>query len=201
MTVDKREVQTKLQHIKEQLLKQYHPPIDRDELVQFINEITDEGPRTMIDLNRVALRTYFHPSTKGRTSIKKVLPAVMGSSEYLKNKYSAPIYGSEISSLNFPEGFVWYEAVNGLVKDPYMRLRMLAKDMLGDEDGEDVFDAEGVEIAEGGAAAMAYARLQFEDLEPIERQHIKEALLRYCELDTFAMAMIVEAWREWAVLR
>ena len=72
--------------------------------------------------------------------------------------------------------------------------------MLG-EDGGDVFDAEDVEIAECGAAAMAYARLQFEDLEPIERQHIEEALLRYCELDTFAMVMIVEAWREWAVSR
>lgn len=192
---------TILVHIKEQLLKQDHPPIDRDELVQFINEITDEGPRTMIDLNRVALRAYFHPSTKGRTSIKKVLPAVMGSSEYLKNKYSAPIYGSEISSLNFPEGFVWYEEIDGLVKDPYMRLRTLAKDMLGDKDGEDVFDAEGVEIAEGGAAAMAYARLQFEDLDHLKRVQIEKALLRYCELDTFAMVMIVEAWREWAVSR
>ena len=40
-----------------------------------------------------------------------------------------------------------------------------------------------------------------EDLEPIERQHIEEALLRYCELDTFAMVMIVEAWREWVVSR
>ncbi|MFZ9811197.1 MAG: DUF2779 domain-containing protein [Burkholderiaceae bacterium] len=191
---------TILVHIKEQLLKQNHPPFDRDELVEFINEITDEGPRTMIDLNQVALRTYFHPSTKGRTSIKKVLPVVMGSSEYLKRKYSSPIYGSEISSLNFPRGFVWYEEVNGLVLDPYLRLKTLAKDMLG-EDGEDVFDAEDVEIAEGGAAAMAYARLQFEDLHPLERQQIEEALLRYCELDTFAMVMIVEAWREWTVFR
>ena len=54
-----------------------------------------------------------------------------------------------------------------------------------------------LEIAQGGAATTAYARLQFEDLAPAERQNIEAALLRYCELDTLAMVMICEAWREW----
>ena len=45
---------------------------------------------------------------------------------------------------------------------------------------------------------MAFARLQFEDLSTEQRKQIEQALLRYCELDTFAMVMIVEAWREWA---
>jgi hypothetical protein len=31
----------------------------------------------------------------------------------------------------------------------------------------------------------------------LERQEIRRALLRYCELDTLAMVMIYEAWREW----
>jgi hypothetical protein len=30
-----------------------------------------------------------------------------------------------------------------------------------------------------------------------ERSEIEAALLKYCELDTFAMVMIYEAWREW----
>ncbi|NBT36287.1 MAG: hypothetical protein EBT03_12275 [Betaproteobacteria bacterium] len=47
------------------------------------------------------------------------------------------------------------------------------------------------------AAAMAYARLQFQDLTPEQRVQIERALLRYCELDTFAMVMILEAWLEW----
>jgi hypothetical protein len=46
---------------------------------------------------------------------------------------------------------------------------------------------------------MAYARLQFEDLSVEERARIEEALFRYCELDTFAMVMILEAWRNWAM--
>jgi hypothetical protein len=44
---------------------------------------------------------------------------------------------------------------------------------------------------------MAYARLQFEDLSAAQRTQIEQALLRYCELDTFAMVMILEAWLEW----
>ena len=56
---------------------------------------------------------------------------------------------------------------------------------------------ENLLIAEGGAAAMAYARLQFEDLNTKERSNIKGALLRYCELDTLAMVMILRAWMEW----
>jgi hypothetical protein len=41
---------------------------------------------------------------------------------------------------------------------------------------------------------MAYARLQFEDLGDEARLRIKDSLLRYCELDTLAMVMVVQAW-------
>ena len=71
--------------------------------------------------------------------------------------------------------------------------------MLGEE-GAEIFDTEddGFEIAEGGAAAAAFARLQFECLSDQQRSNIKNALLRYCELDTLAMVMIVEAWKDWS---
>jgi hypothetical protein len=54
------------------------------------------------------------------------------------------------------------------------------------------------DISQGDAAAMAFARLQFEDMSKTQRSRTKAALLRYCELDTLAMVMITEAWREWA---
>ena len=41
----------------------------------------------------------------------------------------------------------------------------------------------------------AYARLQFEDLSDTRRASIESALLRYCELDTLAMVMAIQAWR------
>ena len=105
----------------------------------------------------------------------------------------------DIPSLNFRQGFAWVQrdASTGELRDPYDRLKTLATEMLGDA-ANNLLDApEDVEIAEGGAAAMAYARLQFEDITPEERQRIEQALLRYCELDTFAMVMILEAWLEW----
>jgi len=38
--------------------------------------------------------------------------------------------------------------------------------------------------------------LQFEALNETARDELKAKLLRYCELDTLAMAMIVEAWKD-----
>ena len=57
-----------------------------------------------------------------------------------------------------------------------------------------VSDAE--RIADGGAAMMAYAHWQQVELEPDERDALSQALLRYCELDTLAMVMVIEAWRQ-----
>jgi hypothetical protein len=53
------------------------------------------------------------------------------------------------------------------------------------------------ELQEGGAAMAAYARLQFEEIDIREREAIQRSLLRYCELDTLAMVMAVQAWRDW----
>jgi hypothetical protein len=203
---------TILRHIKDQLLSPNAAQLlgaqdlsDRDVLVAFIDDVVSytvgdvliAGPRAMVDLNHMARRAYFHPSTKGRTSIKKVLPAVMASSQLLRQKYAQPIYGQQIPSLNFQQGLAWIEEVAGgtggaALRDPYERLKTLATEMLGKEPAPD-----DVEVAEGGAAAMAYARLQFEDLSAAQRTQIEQALLRYCELDTFAMVMILEAWLEW----
>ncbi|MDD4168875.1 MAG: hypothetical protein PHD36_01200 [Desulfotomaculaceae bacterium] len=52
------------------------------------------------------------------------------------------------------------------------------------------------ELRDGGAAMTAYARLQFEDISDYERSEIASALLKYCELDTLAMVMIYEGWKD-----
>jgi hypothetical protein len=193
---------TILNHITAQIQQRSAEVPDADVLLSFIAEITGEGIRSMVDLNEIAKRTYVHPETKGRTSIKKVLPAVLRTSQFLKNKYHKPIYGADasipnsIQSLNLKD-FTWWQLEGGAVADPYGKLKTIVDDMLGDE-GEGMLDAEELEIAEGGAAAMAFGRLQFEDLTDQDRKQIKNALLRYCELDSLAMVMIVEAWKDWA---
>ena len=50
------------------------------------------------------------------------------------------------------------------------------------------------EIRDGGAAMVAYAKLQFTQMSDLEREAIIKALLRYCEMDTLAMVMIYDHW-------
>lgn len=177
-----------LNAIKTQLAMDDAPPADTADLVAFIDSITKGGERAMVDLADVARKHYFHPSTKGSCSIKKVLPAVMQSSQFLKDTYSQPIYGAVggIHSKNFTDMVWWQQGADGVVLDPY---KLLLTKLEGDGSDD---ETEG--INQGGAASYAYLRLQFEDIQPVERLAIQKALLRYCELDTLAMVMIFQGW-------
>jgi hypothetical protein len=57
--------------------------------------------------------------------------------------------------------------------------------LLGDGDDDET------SIADGGLAMTAYNYTQFSSLADSERKSIEAALLRYCELDTLAMVMLV----------
>lgn len=185
---------TILKHIVEQLRSRDDAPTDKEELIAFLQTLTKGGSRAMIDLKELAQKGYFHPSTKGSNSIKKVLPAVLESSTFLKKRYSQPIYGTPngISSTNF-RNMIWWSADElGLVEDPYKKL-------VSETSGEwVVYEApeDDLDIAAGGEATMAYGRLQYEALDEASRTSLKAKLLRYCELDTLAMAMVVEAWKD-----
>lgn len=56
---------------------------------------------------------------------------------------------------------------------------------------------EDEELADGGAAMMAYAKMQFSEMSEKEREFYRNALLKYCELDTLAMVMIYEGWKDY----
>jgi hypothetical protein len=185
-----------LRDIFRQLDDDPQAPPDKETLQAFILDITSEGKRvgqrSMVDLCQLAEHHYFHPATKGSSSIKKVLPAVFGSCTRLREKYSRPDYGSPggIPSLNFRDWAWWRADTSGVSpRDPYSLLPTVSHD-IGDGDG-----AADEELANGGAAMAAYARLQFEKLGNEERRRLSAALLKYCELDTLAMAMIWESWR------
>jgi hypothetical protein len=91
------------------------------------------------------------------------------------------------------EGFTWWVAQDGQVCDPYDLLPRVFSDVSREE--QDALDAAlAPELQDGGAAMSAYARIQFEYLDQRERERVKLALLRYCELDTLAMVMAVQAW-------
>jgi hypothetical protein len=190
---------TVLLHIWRQLEEDSAPPDDKEELQTFILSITTDGERvgerTMVDLCRLAEHYYFHPLTKGSCSIKKVLPAVLHHCRVLRQKYSAPTYGtaSGSQSLNFQK-WTWWQPLPGTdtPRDPYALLppvfEGVASDAALDVDSDET-------LANGGAAMTAYSRLQFEMLSDQERSRLEGALLKYCELDTLAMVMIWESWR------
>jgi len=195
-----------LNRIRLQLQEAAQPPKDRDDLVAFIESITERkgagkekvvGPRAMVDLCAKAERFFFHPSTKGSSSLKRVLPALMRTSAFLRETYSVPFYGGAGVSRNFKDGVAWWQERGGQVLDPYQLLPPVFDDVPLNE-VEALEEGLSEELREGGAAMAAYARLQFEEMPDAQRRAIEAALLRYCELDTLAMVMAVQAWRAWA---
>jgi hypothetical protein len=193
---------TVLNKLRQRLLADASPPQDAADLIDFIESITTReddgtkiaGERSMVDLCKLAEHFYFHPATRGSSSLKKVLPALMASSPVLRDIYSQPIYGTAtMPSRNLSEGFAWWVERDGQVCDPYDLLPKVFTDVSREE--QDALDAViAPELQDGGAAMAAYARLQFEALDPVARAGIEEALLRYCELDTLAMVMAAQAW-------
>ena len=178
---------------------------DKAELMNFIEHITvlrdkvnkdkiiRKGYRVMIDMCQTIKDFYYNPYTKGSNSIKAVLPAIFRSSEFVINKYSKPNGQINMTSKHFKEDKVWIALdENKKVIDPYKSLPK------PHADHNDSFELIGEidEINNGGAALTAYGRTQYTDMNELERNDIREALLKYCELDTLAMVMIYEHFRE-----
>jgi len=195
---------TVLVGILEQLARQGMADLEETtELSNFITDLTHSptkatstwlGTRNMVDLHRLNLRYYYHPATKGDNSLKALLPALVSSSRFLQEKYGTPLYGATggIPSLNF-HNHQWITVTGGAINDPYSLLPSLL-DNLGNEIDALVSNAD--RIADGGAAMTAYGHLQYVEMGETERQVLNDALLKYCELDTLAMVMTVEGWRE-----
>lgn len=141
-------------------------------LRQWLISMTKDKDRDgrFVDMNKLTLDHYFHPAMKGRTSIKKVLPAIWNQHPYL---HRVPHFSRYV-----PE-----QLTEGIL-DPYDTLT----NGLSASDTEDV-------VAGGTAAMRAYYRIRFDDsLSDAQRQEIKRQLLEYCKLDTMAMVIIAHHW-------
>ena len=176
--------------IREQILRDRAQIPDHAELVAFIESITQPrrkeagwqpGPRNMVDLWDLTKKYYYDPLMRGSNSIKQVLPAVLATSPALRALY--------------PE----YYDTHGQPGDPYAQLPTLFEG-LSEHDREQILRGaiyleESGAIADGGAAMTAFARMQYTEMSTAERAALCTALRQYCELDTLAMVMIIQAWR------
>jgi len=138
---------------------------------------------------------YFHKDTNGSSSIKKVLPSMLKSSEFLKKKYSQPLLKSKNESLNFDQ-MIWWRLNNNEVMNPYKLLPPTFDDI--DNESIEALELDpDLHISEGGSATVAYGCLQFSDVNDQKRASVESSLFRYCELDTLAMVMVAEGFNAW----
>ncbi len=192
---------TILNHIYRQLQRSNEH--DKNVLCDWIKTISQSsdknndkwvGDRNMVDMLELVKKYYYHPATKGSNSIKAVFPAILSTCDFLKKKYSNPINSISVgfTSSNYPSNWRWVRTnAEGEIVDPYKLLPSIFEGI--DSDSLDLFISDEF-IADGGTAMMAYARMQFSEVSDLECKHIIKGLLKYCELDTLAMVMILEHW-------
>lgn len=148
---------------------------ENNELYEWLIGITTDKELNrqgrLVDMNKLTLNHYFHPEMTGKTSIKKVLPAIWNNNSYL---HSIP-YFSQYVAKDFEGGII----------DPYDTLTAGIN-----------FENTDEEIVKGGTAAMrAYNRILFDNsINNNQKSELKNQLLRYCELDTMAMVIIGYHW-------
>jgi hypothetical protein len=185
-----------LKQIAEQL--RFSGETDKDELIAFIESITYDkddryGERNMVDLCEVVVRYFYDPTMKGSNSIKVVLPVVLRSRK-LQQMYEKP-YREYVDSPNFADfdfSLINYtDKAKGEVGNPYKFLPTI---------GAELFTESGAPNSEerinnGGLANANYAKLQYDGLSNEEKLKLKNALLRYCELDTMAMVLIYQYFK------
>jgi hypothetical protein len=172
---------------------------EKTELLSFIDTITRykpdgknevNGDRNMVDLYEVVKTFYYSPYSNGKVGLKFVLPSIINDVPFLKEKYGRKgIYGKalEVKSLNFDDHQWIVPAFNN---DPYKTLPKIFDGYDRNELDEYFDDLDGV--ADGGAALTAYSYLQYTHIPEEARLALKNALLRYCELDTMAMVILLE---------
>lgn len=146
-----------------------------DNLKDWLTNITTDNTLgrsgRFVDMNDLTFMHYFHPDMKGKTSIKKVLPAVWKNNIYL---HSNP-------------WFKKYASDAGTSLNPYDTLAPIISEL------------EKEEVVKDGTGAMrAYHNLMFgeQSNSPEKREQLIKLLLQYCELDTMAMVIIWKYWMD-----
>lgn len=160
---------------------------DKDDLIRFIESIThptgsckvpfEKGTRDMIDLKELAQKYFYHPSMGSSNSIKQVMPAILHSDPFFREKY-------------------------GDNMDPYHNLPSLEKfaaevnkdKFPADFDDSDVWNADK-QINKGGISKLDYVLLQAGRFNKLHTEAIRRASLEYCKLDTLSMVRIWEYFR------
>ena len=179
-----------LNAIRVQLINSNEP--DKDDLVRFIEDITHggkknkktglhdcDGARDMKDLKVITQKYFYHPSMGSSNSIKQVMPAILHSDPYFREKY-----GDDMDPYhNLPSLDVFAEEV-----------KKEGNAFPADFDDSDVWNADK-QINKGGISKLDYVLLQAGRFNKLHAEAVRRASLKYCELDTLSMVRIWEYFR------
>lgn len=148
-------------------------------LRNWLADIIDDKERDdnrLLDMNKLAAKYYFHPKMGGRTSIKVVLPSVLQATKSDKIKTWLQAEGLFAESENE-------------ITDPYK----LLEELIIDETKNQI-----VNVKNGGDAMAAYRDMMYglSKENPAAKEAYNAALKKYCKLDTLAMLIIWEHWKD-----
>lgn len=145
--------------------------------LEYMVKFDSNGSGALVDMNKMALDYYFHPIMQGRTSIKVTLPAVLAANQSKRTVNWLQNFEKDLNLHAVDE--------NGVIENPYKHLPPI----------ELLESAEAVN--EGTGAMRAYEDMLFglNKHNTEIKEAYAQALLRYCKLDTLAMVIIWEHWR------
>lgn len=157
--------------IEQMVVHNYSDDRLKDWLINITTDKKQGRNGRFIDMNDLTIKHFFHPQMNGRTSIKKVLPAIWNNNTYL---HSIP-------------WFKKYSSESTAVFNPYDTLAPI----IGKLENEEV-------VKDGTGAMRAYHEIMFGSLAENNdrREQLKKLLLQYCELDTMAMVIIWKYWMD-----
>ncbi|MDZ7682487.1 MAG: DUF2779 domain-containing protein [Fodinibius sp.] len=168
-----------LKTIRRELISEQHEVSDAEALIGWIQQIIDrndsshQNPPYVADLSRLVKNFYYNREMGNSLSIKDVLQSVMSYSDFLKAQYSQPY-----SSRNFDEMRWWQPNGSDGARNPYKLLM---------ETGD-------APIRRGTEAMVVYGKMIAQQWSADKMAAFRQALLKYCELDTLAMMMIYQHW-------
>lgn len=164
------------------------------------------GERAMVDLMFIVSNCYYARGSQGSSSIKQVLLPTMQASKLLRELYSPPNYSSS-NYTNF-QWWVPHEQNKEQPVDPYSLLSSLSSSLHYNDTTNDPSDSStSLSVAHGGDAIAVYHTIQQQqhyhqvqngDSSNLQSHPLEKLLKRYCELDTLAMAMMMQALQDFS---
>lgn len=151
------------------------------------NENKEGYSGRLLDMHDLCKKYYFHPLMGGRTSIKVALPAVL-------NQTKSDIIQNWLQELD-----LLHTNEKNEIQDPYKKLPPIIINDVDVSVLKDVnTDSDNPQVKDGGAAMQAYQEMVYGQSKnnPRLKEDYKQALLKYCKLDTLAMLIIWQHWQE-----